>query len=59
MRTQTEIIEAMLELQQRITVVKIEQHCNEDDLRENPYYQALNSKLNALKFVMGITEVIA
>ena len=55
MRTYAEIIEAMLELQDRITRVKV----GNPDYENNEYYLCLNNRLKALKFVVGAESVIA
>lgn len=57
MRTEKEIIEAMLDLQHRITVCTIGK--TYDEYSNNEYYKRLKAKLSALKFSMGMEDVIA
>ena len=54
MRTEKEIIEAMLELQHRITL------CKSRKLNaNNEYYTGMVAKLAALKYAVGIKDTIA
>lgn len=55
MKTQQEIIQAMLELQNRMTLVKVKN----SNYKENDYYKQLYTKMSALKFVMDMKDVIA
>lgn len=55
MKTYNEVIEAMLDLQDRMTRIKV----RNPNYKENEYYNCLKYKLQALKFVVGIVDVIA
>lgn len=55
MKTQQEIIQAMLELQNRMTLIKVKN----SNYKENDYYKQLYNKMSALKFVMDMKDVIA
>lgn len=55
MKTQQQIIEAMLDLQNRITLLKVRNPYYED----NEYYKQLKNKMSALEFVMDMRKVIA
>ena len=57
MRTHKEIIEALLEIKERMVIAK--QGKSEEELLDYRYYQCLNAKLSALLYVLEVREVIA